>query len=111
MKQTVLGALIRGFPLALIAAGLALFVIWGGGGGNEAEARHGPGTGNVVVGFDMNTTKGSAAAPKAVRTTSARPVMTASTTAPTASLTAPTRTARAWATPPPASARSTTASR
>src|SRR3990170_4901071 len=56
MKQTVLGALIRGFPLALIAAGLALFVIWGGGGGNEAEARHGPGTGNVVVGFDMNTT-------------------------------------------------------
>src|SRR3990172_731975 len=26
------------------------------GGGNEAEARHGPGTGNVVVGFDMNTT-------------------------------------------------------
>src|SRR3972149_7345893 len=24
------------------------------GGGNEAEARHGPGTGNVVVGFDMN---------------------------------------------------------
>src|SRR3970282_615248 len=56
MKQTVLGALIRGFPLALIAAGLALFVIWGGGGGNEAEARHGPGTGNVGVGFDMNAT-------------------------------------------------------
>ena len=55
MKQTVLSALIRGFPLALIAAGLALFVIWGGGGDDEAQAVHSPGAGDVVVGFDMDT--------------------------------------------------------
>src|SRR3989304_4656302 len=46
------GLLASGAMLALLA--LVSFLSLRGGG-NEAEARHGPGTGNVVVGFDMNT--------------------------------------------------------
>src|SRR3989304_3606083 len=62
MKQTVLSALIRGLPPALIATGLALFVIWGSGGGNDsAQADHGPGAPAGVLGFDRDPANGGTA--------------------------------------------------